>query len=255
MVDIHTHILPGVDDGARTLEEAAAMVELAAADGITCLVATPHCNDRYPFAAERNRQLLAEVAAATGGRVELRLGCDFHLSYENVQAVLGRDRRYTINDGPYLLVEFADYALPPQLVDTLYQFRLRDLIPVITHPERNPLLQRDSALLRPLVAMGCPVQVTAGSLVGRFGRAAQEAVERLLRRQMVHLVASDAHDTQHRPPRLSPARALLEQHFGAERAQALFVDNPRAVVAGAALPYLPEPVEPPRKRRFSFFRR
>ena len=89
MVDIHTHILPGVDDGAATFEEAVAMVEVAASDGTTCMVATPHCNDRYPYSVEQNRKLLAELAAAVGGRMELALGCDFHLSYQNLQAVLG----------------------------------------------------------------------------------------------------------------------------------------------------------------------
>lgn len=254
MVDIHTHILPGVDDGAATFEEAVAMVEVAASDGTTCMVATPHYNDRYPYSVEQNRKLLAELAAAVGGRMELGLGCDFHLSYQNMQAVLAGDRSYTINQGPYLLVEFADYAIPPQLPDLLHQLRLQGLIPIITHPERNPILQRRGLdLLRKLIAMGCPVQVTAGALLGRFGERAQRAVETLLQNEMVHLVASDAHGVERRAPRLSQAYAEVERSFGSDRARALFRDNPRAVVDGEPLPHFPEPAAPERRRWFNFF--
>lgn len=111
MVDIHCHILPGVDDGAHSLEEACAMVEMAAADGITQVVATPHCNARYPFSLERNRTLRAELAAATGGRLTLSCGCDFHLSYENLERVLVEPSTFTINQRNYLLVEFAEYGM------------------------------------------------------------------------------------------------------------------------------------------------
>ncbi|MFQ5925851.1 MAG: tyrosine-protein phosphatase [Terriglobia bacterium] len=255
MIDIHCHFLPGVDDGPRTLAEAVAMVEMAVSDGITGMVATSHCNDRYRYSLERNRKLLSELSAVVGARVALALGCDLHLSYENLQVLLAGDRSYTINQGPYVLVEFADYAIPPQLVDILHQLRLKGLIPVVTHPERNPLLRRDLSRLRQLVAMGCPVQVTAGSLLGQFGPAARQTVEELLCQQMVHVVASDAHDTKHRPPRLSEARDAVARAFGEEQAGALFRDNPRAVVDGTPLPYFPEPVASRRKRGFSFFGR
>ena len=110
MIDIHTHVLPEVDDGAQSLEEACAMVEMAAADGITQVVATPHCNARYPFSLERNRTLRAELVAATAGRLTLSYGCDFHLSYENLERVLAEPSTFTINQRNYLLVEFAEYG-------------------------------------------------------------------------------------------------------------------------------------------------
>ena len=254
VVDIHTHILPGVDDGAESLEEAVEMVTMAAADGTSAMVATPHCNALYSFARERNEKLLAELRDAVGARMELALGCDFHLSYENLQAVLAGNRSHTVNRGPYLLVELADYALPPQLAESLHQLRVQSLIPIITHPERNPLLQRRGIkLLRQLIAMGCPLQITAGSLLGHFGRPARRMARELLQNEMVHVVASDAHDAKNRTPRLSEAYALVEQSFGAARAQALFADNPRAVTDGKQLPYRPEPAPPRRKRRFIFF--
>lgn len=230
------------------------MVEMAAADGITQVVATPHCNARYAFSLERNRTLLAELAAATAGRLTLSCACEFHLSYENLERVLAEPSTYTISQRNYLLVEFAEYGIGPQIAQKLHQLRVRGLVPIVTHPERSRLLSEgDFRLLRQLIGMGCSVQVTAGSLSGRFGTRAQEVAHRLFKAQMVHLVASDAHDTERRPPRLSEARAAVAQQWGAEVAQAVFVDNPRAVVEGEPLPYSPEPVLAARKKRFLFF--
>lgn len=254
MIDIHAHLLPGVDDGARNLEEAVAMIETAAADGITHLVATPHCNDRFAFSPERNAPLLEELRARTGARVVLLSGCDFHLSYENLQAVLAERTPYTLNQGCYLLTEFSDYGIAPQMLGVFHKLRLNDIVPIITHPERNRLLHDIGLqLLRRLVEMGCPIQVTAASLTGEFGGAAKDLAERLLRGRLVHFIASDAHDTQHRPPRLSAARARVTQQFDAEVAQALFVDNPRAAIESRPLPYFPDPDRAGQRRRFSFF--
>lgn len=253
MVDIHSHFLPGVDDGARTIEEALAMVEMAAADGTTHLVATPHCNDRYQFSLDRNRALLAELQRSAGARITLLAGCDLHLSYENMQAALANPRTYTLNQGTFLLTEFDNFSIAPQMVDVFYKLRGAGLVPVVTHPERNPILQKSGTkLLRKLAEMGCPIQVTAGSFLGQFGPAARETAEHLLAERLVHLVASDAHDTEKRPPQLSQARALLEKRFGAELAAALFVDNPHAAIDSQPLPYFPEPAEP-NKKRFWFF--
>lgn len=253
MIDIHSHFLPGLDDGAKTMEDAAAMVEMAAADGTTHLVATPHCNDRYEFSPERNRELLAALRARVGDRLTLSSGCDFHLSFENLERVLADKSIYTLNQGNYLLTEFPSHGIAPQMLNVFHRLRVHDLVPVVTHPERNPLLQESGLKrLRRLVEMGCPVQITAGALTGGFGRDARRVAERLLAERLVHFVASDAHDTKHRPPVLSPAWALVEEKHGPEVAQALFVDNPRAALESRPLPYFPEPAPPPR-RRFWFF--
>lgn len=255
MVDIHSHFLPGLDDGAATLEDSLAMIEMAAADGTTHFVGTPHCNAQYQFSLEKNRALLEELRARVTSGITLLSGCDFHLSYENIQQVLADKSPFTINQGDYLLAEFSDYGIAPHTLEVFHKLRLNGLVPIITHPERNPLLhQLGVNFLQKLAEMGCPIQVTAASFTGRFGRRAKEFSEDLLARGLVHIVASDAHDTQDRPPKLSPARAVVAENFGAEVAQALFVDNPRAVIESRALPYNPEPSPPPRKkRRFWFF--
>jgi protein-tyrosine phosphatase len=253
VVDIHSHFLPGLDDGARTMGEAVAMMEMAAADGTTHFVGTPHCNDRYEFSLERNQALVAELQARAGDRIRLLCGCDFHLSYENIEAALAGPRTYTVNQGTYLLTEFDNFSIAPQMVDVFYKLQGAGLIPIVTHPERNPILQKSGdKLLRKLAEMGCPIQVTAGSFLGRFGSMARAAAEQLLAERLVHLVASDAHDTEKRPPRLSEARAWMEKNHGAELAQALFVDNPRAVVDSQPLPYFPEPLAPKKKRLWFF---
>src|SRR3989338_6784530 len=163
MIDINSHFLPGLDDGAKTIEDAVAMIEMAAADGTTHLVATPHCNDRYQFSLERNRALLAELRARAGDRIQLSSGCDFHLSFENLERVAAEKSAYTLNQGSYLLTEFASYGIAPQVLNVFHRMRLYDIVPVITHPERNPLLQESGLkLLRRLVEMGCPMQITAG---------------------------------------------------------------------------------------------
>ena len=254
MIDIHCHILPEVDDGAISLEEACAMAKMAAADGITHIVATPHCNDLYPFSLEQNRFRLTKLASATSGLMTYSYGCDLHLSYQNFDRVLAEPRSYTINQRNYLLVEFPEFGLGTQTAKLMHQLRVRDLVPIVTHPERTPVLSKgEFRLLRQLIEMGCAVQVTAGSLRGHFGQRAQKAAERLFEAGMVHLVASDAHGAEVRPPRMSKARAVVAQRWGEEMAQFVFVENSRAVIAGEPLPYFPEPAPLPRKKRFWLF--
>ncbi len=182
-------------------------------------------------------------------------GCDFHLSYQNLERLLAERTTYTVNQGRYLLTEFSNYGIAPQVLNIFHQLRLADLVPVITHPERNPLLwHQEKVLLRRLAGMGCPIQITAGSLLGRFGQEAQRMAGQLLGERLVHFVASDAHDTQHRPPRLSAAHAFVAQKYGAEMADWLLVANPLAAIESRPLPYFPEPAAP-RHRRPWFFRR
>ena len=141
MIDIHCHILPGLDDGPDSLDEALQMAEMAIADGITHVVATPHANDRYRFSPDLVHQRRNEIQARLGDRLALTTGCDFHLSFENLQDLHAHPSKYTINQKNYLLVEFADFALPPNIDETLHRLQLARLSPIITHPERNGLIR------------------------------------------------------------------------------------------------------------------
>jgi protein-tyrosine phosphatase len=266
MVDIHCHILPGLDDGAPSLEVSLQMAEMAVADGITHLVATPHANGEFPFMPGIIRERRDELQSRIGDRLTLATGCDFHLSYENLRDIREHPTKYTINQKKYLLVEFADFAIPPAIEQELHQLQLAGIRPIITHPERNPLIRSQPERLLQWMRQGCFVQVTALSFLGKFGGAARQTVEMLLAHDSIHFVASDAHNTTSRPPKLREAFDRVMEIKGMEAARALFRDNPRAAFDGTPLPYVPEPpakLNPPshsshdsgsrRRKRFWFF--
>jgi len=256
MIDVHCHILPGIDDGPESIETSIEMAETAIADGITHVVATPHASSEYHFDFARVRQVRDELQQRIGDRLMLATGCDFHLNPENLQALRANAAPFCINQRDYLLVEFNEYSIPPAMDQTLHEIQLLGLRPVITHPERNAILRQQTERLARWVRLGCFVQVTAGSLTGTFGPGAQKHAWRWLFEGMVHIVASDAHNTRGRPLQLMPAYAAVSEQAGEETARALLIENPKAALEGRDLPYVPELSdlrEPPRRKRFFFF--
>ncbi|HTM47901.1 MAG TPA: CpsB/CapC family capsule biosynthesis tyrosine phosphatase [Bryobacteraceae bacterium] len=252
MIDVHSHILPGVDDGAKTLEESLAMLRLAAGSGTTDIVASPHANHEYKFDPDVNSLLLADLRHAIGGTIRIHHGCDFHLSYDNIQDALKNPRKYAINNKNYVLVEFSDLLIPKTTDDVFYQMRMAGMIPIITHPERNMLLQQRLNQLKAWAESGCLLQVTGGSLLGRFGKQAKAFADRLMKEGLAHIVASDAHDTRHRPPSLKEAFEYVARTYGPERAEMLFHANPAAVLTGDPVDPYPEVVLP-QKKWFQFW--
>src|SRR5690349_14581386 len=204
-------MLFGLDDGARTLEDSLAMIRMAAEHGTTGLVATPHANLEYRFDPELIAARLAQVRAACGGALRLYTGCDFHLSYENIQDAIEHPRKYTLNQQTYLLVEFSELLIFRNTEDIFARLGEAGMIPVITHPERNGLLRQRVEEIARWVAQGARVQLTAQSLTGGFGRHAQDFSRESLDRRLAHVVASDAHDCERRPPVLDQARAWLRK--------------------------------------------
>ena len=243
MIDIHCHPLPGVDDGARSFEVAVAMCRIAAEDGVTHLVATPHSNYSYIFDPVLNRQLLAELQEKVGEKPKLLLGCDFHLSYDNIQICAENSKDFTINQTSYLLVELPDQFIPDHLSRVYYDIQIAGLKAIITHPERNPLLQRKPDLIEQWVSIGCLVQVTAQSYTGGFGSKARKLSERLLDAGLIHFFASDAHDIKRRPPLLSRCYRKVAREKGEEIADLLLQKNPEAVINGRPLPPQPDRCE------------
>jgi protein-tyrosine phosphatase len=235
MVDIHCHILPGIDDGSKSWEMTAEMCRVAAADGITHIVATPHANDVYAYDRERYTAMLGDLHGAAEGKLIFSLGCDFHFSYDNIQDALENPGRYTIGETQYLLIEFSDFSLPPSVKQNIFALRSRGLVPIITHPERNQaLLQRPEMVLE-LVDEGCLVQVTANAVTGGWGKTSEKMVQWLLKRGAVHFVASDAHDPVRRKPMISAARDAIAAVTSAEIAESLVRHNPKAVVENRKL--------------------
>jgi len=255
MVDLHCHILPGIDDGAASMEESVAMAESAVEDGITHVVATPHSSTEYAFDFAVVRRLRDELQSKIGRKLRLATGCDFHLNPENLRSLRRNSSPYCLNQRNYLLVEFNEISIPPAMDQTLHEIQLAGVRPVITHPERNRILRIHAERLKRWVRQGCFVQVTGGALTGRFGPVSQKDALQWIRGGLVHFVASDAHNTRTRPLRLQPAYDAVSDQFGEEKARALFFDNPLAAFEGRDLPHVPEVEEdtPPRRKRFFFF--
>lgn len=231
MIDIHSHILWGLDDGAESLDQTLAMLRLAAEHGTTDIVATPHANFEFRYQEDIVRERIAEASAAAGGTPRIHRGCDFHLSFDNVQDALARPSRYWVGGGPYLLVEFPDASIAGmgQALSVLLE---RGLVPVMTHPERQLQLREIPAEFQQWIQEGCLVQVTAQSLLGRFGKHAEDSAWQMIERGLAHFVASDAHDERDRVPCLDAAFAEVAKRAGEPLARRLFIENPRAVIAG-----------------------
>ena len=236
MIDIHSHILPGLDDGSRSLEESVAMARMAAEAGTTDIVATPHANLQYAFDPELVERKIAELAEACEGAPRIHYGCDFHLHYDNLQDALANPAKYAVNHKRYVLVEVSELLMIKSADEALERMRSTGMIPIITHPERNGMLQRRMDKLEAWVAEGCCLQLTAQSLRGGFGRRARKFSWELLHRGLVHFVASDSHDAVDRPPRLDEAYRWVLEELGPAQAARLFDGNPSAVLAGEPLP-------------------
>lgn len=248
MVDIHCHILPGIDDGSPNLETSVGMCKTAREDGVTHVVGTPHLSDEYEFSWEVNQAKRDELQKAAGAKPQLLLGCDFHLNDINLDLLKASPDQFLIAQQNHLLVENSNYSLPPQLEAMFFNLRCRGIIPVLTHPERNPLWQRKPDLLKRLSQQDCVIQITAGSITGRFGKLSQKFCMEWMRQGIVHVVASDAHNTESRPLKLKHAFQIVAKEVDPDMADLLFVHNPTAIIEGNQV----FPPQPPKKRRWFF---
>jgi len=245
MVDIHHHLLPGLDDGSRDLETSVAMARMAVEDGITHVVCTPHASSNWTFNPSLVAERLASLRDALAREnipLTLGSGCDFHLSYDNIQDATAHPTKYTINGHEYLLIELPDHGISPNLGNTLYDLRLAGMVPILTHPERNPTLQRNPALLEDWLRNGLLVQITTSSVLGQMGKQAEQMSRTLLTNRWVHFLATDAHNLEKRPPRMAAACEIVTKRHGSGYADLLCKENPKAVFEGRPLPEQEEPL-------------
>ncbi|TAN21460.1 MAG: exopolysaccharide biosynthesis protein [Acidobacteria bacterium] len=251
-VDTHLHLLPGLDDGPKDWDASLAMAEVLIADGTTHVVVTPHSNYQFSFSRARTAELCGELQEKLQGRVQVMAGCEVHLSFENVSALLERPRELSLNGGRYVLVEFPEFFERQALGSALEQIAAGGMVPVLAHPERNPVLQQNPGTLDEYLRLGCLAQVTASSFRGRFGKRAEQFSLELLRGGRIHLVASDGHSAEQRSPKMSAAAAFIAERADEEMAQALCSANPLAIALDRPkLPYAPKPPE----KKKSFFAR
>lgn len=234
MIDLHCHILPGIDDGATDLAMALAMARIAAADGITTIACTPHI---YPGMYGNNAagiraaivSLQGELDAASVG-LRLVAGADVHLA-PDLAADVRADRVPTLGGSRYLLLEPPHHVAPPHFEDAIFELMAAGLVPVITHPERLSWVEDHYDVFVRLVERGCWMQITAGALTGRFGRRVRYWGERFVGEGMAHVLATDAHHPERRPPLLAEAREAAVALVGAGEAQQLVATRPAAVLA------------------------
>jgi protein-tyrosine phosphatase len=245
MIDIHHHLLWGLDDGASSVDLSVEMARMAAADGITHVVCSPHANGQYAYEPRIIYERIHELQwRLDKEKIALKLGhgCDFHMSYENILEAKMDPSRFSINGHGYLLVEVPDYGLPRGLTEIFYQLQLAGLTPILTHPERNPTLQADQQRIVEWLKRGVLIQVTAASVLGRMGKQAERMAHELLANRWVHFVATDAHNVTSRPPKMREAFALVARKYGSDYARLLCLSNPLAAFTGRPMPPQLEPL-------------
>jgi len=257
MIDLHTHILPGVDDGVKSDEEAVAFARMAQGDGTKIMVATPHCKEGF-YENSRSEVLahvkrLRELLAAEKIDLELLPGGEVHICPDLVNRVRDGRAPTLADNGKTMLLELSLSQYPVELENLVFQLKLAGIEPLFAHPERIQYFEDDMSRYEILVSQGVTGQITTGSILGRFGTTAQEFSVELLRKGLVHVLASDAHNVRGRPPLLSEALEAMVPLVGEQRAAAMVDSIPRALLAGKS-PEIP-PVEGNVSRKRAFFSR
>lgn len=250
MVDLHHHILPGVDDGAPDLATSLEMARLAAKEGIATIVATPHTFDgTYDVTRAAARAAHATLIAALrveGIDIDVRLAGEVHM-HEGIPELLRNDPGVTLDgQGKILLLELPHQGPPPGLHDFLFRLLANGTTPLIAHPERNLAVRKKPELAVDWLKAGALMQLTAGSLTGAFGEPIRACAEVLLRAGAAHVVATDAHSPGKRPPLVQEAFRATAAIVGRDGAHALFVTNPLRILAGEVPPELPTQPTPRR---------
>lgn len=248
MIDLHCHILPAIDDGAPGLAVSLAMARCAVADGITICACTPHI---YPGLYENDKAGIAQAVAhlrraLARERIPLQLviGADTHLRPDLVGEIRA-GRVPTLNDTRYLLLEPPHHVMPPRFEESVFHLAIAGYVPVITHPERLTWIESGYEVFQRLVARGVWMQLTSGSLTGRFGRRPRYWAERMLDDGLVHLLATDSHHIDRRPPLLAEGRDAAAIRVGDGEAQHLVLTRPRGIIDDVAPDRLPPlPITP-----------
>ncbi len=240
LIDLHCHVLPGIDDGADSFDEAVAMCRAAAADGCVALVATPHLRHNQWWNGEKRAiaSLHGKLRDRLRGRPELHLGGEIAVNSASVEELyeLPRGELLTLAGSRYVLLELDWHGLGPDVFEVIHELRIAGLAPVIAHPERVRWLTTQPALIELMVERGAYMQLTAMSVTGEFGPGIRSLCDDLVKAGLAHFVASDAHDERLRPPGLGAAFERVAERFGDDVAERLFVLHPRAVLDDRPLP-------------------
>lgn len=249
MIDLHSHIFHGFDDGAQSLEESIEMARIGAEDGIEKIVGTPHLFrgdfERIDVSMiHKRRDELSESLQNEKIEMEVYSGAEVHVSHNLIDEIQMHRELLTINNSSYMLIEFPSNHIFPGVKDLFFKIESEEIEPIITHPERNSVFRRNPVLLYELIEMGALVQANSGSFQGLFGSSVREAVSKFLDWNFIHFLSSDAHNTRSMSPKLSETLREIAERIGKERAYALVWDNPQAVLNNDVIPYRFDPVYP-----------
>ncbi|MBI4707565.1 MAG: capsular biosynthesis protein [Candidatus Omnitrophica bacterium] len=244
MVDLHAHILYGIDDGPNTLEESIKMCKMAYDDGIRTIVVTPHVG-KFPNTKEIITEKYKELKVGLSAQdisIELFTGADVELEPDLINK-LKSSQFLTINNSRYFLLDTPPTLLPPNITDYVAALVSLGLIPIITHPERCLQIQGDLSFLYGIIKAGALVQVTAASILGKMGEDAKEAVIKMLKSGLVHIIATDCHGIDKRRPKLSEAVQLVSSVVGKNQALEMVTTIPQNIIDNKPLK-LSEPKKP-----------
>ncbi len=234
MIDLHTHILPAIDDGASDFDMALAMLKMAVAHQTTTVVVTPHVIEGKWFPSWQEItsgcELLRQEAFKSGIPITIYPGAEVMISLDTLKLLSGPGP-YCINNGHYMLVELPAQEIPLFTDQFFFTLQLKGITPVLAHPERHPELAKNPMILQKWVDKGIISQVNGSSLLGRMGKRVQSLTELLLEQQLVHCIGSDAHGLNHRRPKLQEAGAQLFNLVGEHQARQLLVENPKRIIA------------------------
>jgi protein-tyrosine phosphatase len=237
MIDLHCHILPNLDDGPSSIDESLAMARRAEEDGIRMIVATPHTlNGVYLNPVDdvsKNLSILQEALSQNHIDVTLYPGADVHLCPNMVKQIEAGEAGTINHAKKYIILELPSHTIPSAAKDEIFKLKASGITPIISHPERNAAIHQDSNILYDLICMGALGQVTAMSLTGDFGLFVQQTAARFINRRLIHIIASDAHSSDGRPPVLSKAVDRAAEILGSdEEAVHMVTTIPAAIIAG-----------------------
>ena len=254
MIDLHCHILHGLDDGAKNLGEATEMAKMAAKDGIKKIVATPHLfrGDFTPqdlSIIEKKIHELQNVLEKESVDVEIIKGAEVHITHNLIDEIRTNRRHLVLDSSSYMILEFPAGHVFPGVKNLLFEMLSEGIRPIIAHPERNYVFMRSPEVLYDLIKAGALSQANSGSFTGLYGKRVEEAAFRFMELNLTHFVASDAHNPRASSLWLSQALENLENRMGNGAASALVNDNPGAILEDRELMHCLEPVDPKKSEK------
>jgi len=233
MIDIHCHIVPNIDDGAKSLEDALEMAKIAYSEGIRKIINTSHYHPDFKY--KKGEELLKSIKEfnyilkSNNIDIEVCIGNELYYS-EDIIEIIEQKEFYTLNNSKYLLIEFPPMRFPKNIVDIIYEIKIRGYIPILAHVERYKEVQENVNLIYECINEGALIQVNASSIIGKNGKEAKQVSEILLDNNMIHFIATDAHSSQRRRPVIKETYKYVSNKYGSKSAEILFIENPSKVI-------------------------